>query len=72
MFRSTDAPTCAKLPAHGGYTVQPVPDPASREEMMKVIVRSLCYLFVVMLYQGPQLLMERISSQTHQLLLALP
>lgn len=29
MVRSTDAPACAKLPAHGGYTVQPVPAPAS-------------------------------------------
>lgn len=29
MVRSTDAPACAKLPANGGYTVQPVPAPAS-------------------------------------------
>lgn len=29
IVRSTDAPACAKLPAKGGYTVQPVPAPAS-------------------------------------------
>lgn len=29
IVRSTDAPACAKLPANGGYTVQPVPAPAS-------------------------------------------
>lgn len=29
MVRSTDAPACAKLPASGGYTVHPVPAPAS-------------------------------------------
>lgn len=29
MVRSTDAPACAKFPASGGYTVHPVPAPAS-------------------------------------------
>lgn len=29
IVRSTDAPACARLPASGGYTVQPVPAPAS-------------------------------------------
>lgn len=29
MVRSTDAPACARLPARGGYTVHPVPAPAS-------------------------------------------
>lgn len=28
-MRSTDAPACARLPAKGGYTVHPVPAPAS-------------------------------------------
>ena len=29
MVRSTEAPAWARLPAKGGYTVQPVPAPAS-------------------------------------------
>lgn len=29
IARSTEAPACARLPANGGYTVQPVPAPAS-------------------------------------------
>lgn len=29
MVRSTDAPAWARLPAKGGYTVHPVPAPAS-------------------------------------------
>lgn len=29
MVKSTDAPAWAKLPAKGGYTVHPVPAPAS-------------------------------------------
>ena len=29
MVRSTDAPACARFPASGGYTVHPVPAPAS-------------------------------------------
>ena len=29
MVRSTEAPACARFPAKGGYTVQPVPAPAS-------------------------------------------
>lgn len=29
MARSTEAPAWARLPASGGYTVQPVPAPAS-------------------------------------------
>lgn len=29
MVRSTDAPAWARLPARGGYTVHPVPAPAS-------------------------------------------
>lgn len=32
MARSTDAPAWARLPASGGYTVQPVPAPASTIE----------------------------------------
>ena len=32
MVRSTEAPAWAKLPARGGYTVQPVPAPASTIE----------------------------------------
>lgn len=29
IVRSTEAPACARFPAKGGYTVQPVPAPAS-------------------------------------------
>lgn len=29
IVKSTDAPVCAKLPDRGGYTVHPVPAPAS-------------------------------------------
>lgn len=29
IAKSTEAPACARLPARGGYTVQPVPAPAS-------------------------------------------
>ncbi len=29
MVKSTEAPACAKLPDKGGYTVHPVPAPAS-------------------------------------------
>lgn len=32
MVRSTDAPACARFAASGGYTVQPVPAPASTPE----------------------------------------
>lgn len=32
MVRSTDAPAWARLPASGGYTVHPVPAPASTPE----------------------------------------
>lgn len=32
MARSTDAPAWARLPASGGYTVHPVPAPASTVE----------------------------------------
>lgn len=32
MVKSTDAPAWAKLPERGGYTVQPVPAPASTPE----------------------------------------
>lgn len=32
MVRSTEAPACARFPARGGYTVQPVPAPASTIE----------------------------------------
>lgn len=32
IVRSTDAPACARFPARGGYTVQPVPAPASTPE----------------------------------------
>ena len=32
MVRSTETPAWARLPARGGYTVQPVPAPASAIE----------------------------------------
>lgn len=32
ITRSTDAPACARFPAKGGYTVHPVPAPASTIE----------------------------------------
>lgn len=32
IARSTDAPACARFPARGGYTVHPVPAPASTIE----------------------------------------
>lgn len=32
IVRSTEAPACARFPARGGYTVQPVPAPASTIE----------------------------------------
>ena len=32
IITSTDAPACAKFPARGGYTVLPVPAPASTTE----------------------------------------
>lgn len=32
MVKSTEAPACARLPARGGYTVHPVPAPASTPE----------------------------------------
>lgn len=32
MVKSTDAPACARLPDKGGYTVHPVPAPASTPE----------------------------------------
>lgn len=32
IARSTEAPACARFPASGGYTVQPVPTPASTVE----------------------------------------
>lgn len=32
MAKSTEAPAWARLPARGGYTVQPVPTPASTVE----------------------------------------
>lgn len=32
MVRSTEAPACARFPAKGGYTVHPVPAPASTPE----------------------------------------
>lgn len=35
MVKSTEAPACAKLLASGGYTVQPVPAPASTAEDAK-------------------------------------
>lgn len=35
MVRSTDAPAWARLPARGGYTVQPVPAPASTIDASK-------------------------------------
>jgi len=35
MVRSTDAPACARFPDKGGYTVHPVPAPASTPEEAK-------------------------------------
>ena len=35
MVRSTEAPAWARLPARGGYTVHPVPAPASTPEEAK-------------------------------------
>lgn len=35
IVRSTDAPACARFPARGGYTVHPVPAPASTMEEAK-------------------------------------
>lgn len=35
MVRSTEAPACARFPARGGYTVHPVPAPASTPEEAK-------------------------------------
>ena len=35
--------------------------------MMAVIARILCYLFVRMPYQEPQVLREQINFRTHQL-----
>lgn len=35
IVRSTDGPAWAKLPARGGYTVQPVPAPASTADEAK-------------------------------------
>jgi hypothetical protein len=32
IARSTDPPECARIPLKGGYTVQPVPTPASTKE----------------------------------------
>lgn len=32
IVKSTEAPACARLPARGGYTVHPVPAPASTPE----------------------------------------
>lgn len=32
MVKSTEAPACARFPARGGYTVHPVPAPASTPE----------------------------------------
>lgn len=32
IVKSTDAPACARFPAKGGYTVHPVPAPASTPE----------------------------------------
>ena len=35
IVKSTDAPACARFPAKGGYTVHPVPAPASTMEDAK-------------------------------------
>ena len=73
MVRSTEAPAWARLPARGGYTVQPVPAPAStvddarssRKERGRI--RSSCYLFGEMLYRGHQLSEGQVSYRTLQL-----
>lgn len=36
MVRLAEAPACARLPGKGGYTVQPVPAPASTTDDAKV------------------------------------
>lgn len=73
MVRSTEAPAWARLPAKGGYTVQPVPAPASTIEDARSSrnegggVRSLYYLFGEMLYREHQLLGEQVSYRILQL-----
>lgn len=73
IVRSTEAPAWARLPARGGYTVQPVPAPASTIEDARSNrkdgeeVKSLCYLSEEMLYQGLQLSEELVSCRIHRL-----
>lgn len=72
IVRSTEAPAWARLPARGGYTVQPVPAPASTIEDARSNrkegegVKSLYYLSEEMLYRGLQLLEGLVSCQTLQ------
>ena len=73
IVRSTEAPAWARLPARGGYTVQPVPAPASTIEddrsNRKEGGRSqnLYYLSEGMLYQGLQLSEGPVSCRILQL-----
>lgn len=73
IVRSTDALAWARLPASGGYTVHPVPAPASTIEDARIgekmggAVRNLCYLFGGMPCLGCQLLVEPVNFQILQL-----
>ena len=72
MVRSTEAPAWARLPARGGYTVQPVPAPASTIEDARSNRKeggrsqNLYYLSEGMLCQGLQLLEGLVSCQILQ------
>ena len=73
IVRSTEAPAWARLPARGGYTVQPVPAPASTIEDARSNRKeggrsqNLYYLSEGMLYQGLQLSEELVSCRILQL-----
>ena len=67
MVRSTEAPVWARLLARSGYTLQPVPEPAStvddrsRSKNDGGSSRKLLLLFREMLYQVPQLLVGQVN-----------
>lgn len=72
IVRSTEAPAWAKFPAKGGYTVHPVPAPASTIEDASSnrkdveVVRNLCCLYVERPYRELRLLAVRVSYQNPQ------
>ena len=74
IVKSTDAPAWARFPAKGGYTVHPVPAPASTMEDAKRSrndggsSQKLMLFIRGMLYQGLQLLVVQVSSRSLQLL----